>query len=262
MTSYTAGFQQIARVVFFTRPSIGTEGWRMARSLTGAMITELKAEHVRPIVLVEIEFASGWVRIWSGLGDLSWNGKTWNGIGDLGGIGSITESRSPKAQGLGLTLSGIPQSMVNIVLSETRQGKPGIVWLGFLDDAGQVIADPKQAFDGRVDFTALEEGRDSVTARVQLENYFVDANRTRDFTYTPNIQKERFPGDRGFDGVAAIQGKVIRWGFGESIPTGPGPAWIPVPGEPGTSYLVGQGVPFGDPYSGEEFDEEEFLRRN
>ena len=45
----------------------------MSRTLSTAMQAVATAELVRPIYLVDLEFASGSIYLWSGLGDLSFN---------------------------------------------------------------------------------------------------------------------------------------------------------------------------------------------
>ena len=45
----------------------------MSRDLTVAFATALADQSLRPVIFFEGEFATGWVRIWSGLGEVSWN---------------------------------------------------------------------------------------------------------------------------------------------------------------------------------------------
>ena len=59
----------------------------MNRNATAAFVAALSDQDLRPVIFFEGEFASGWVRLWSGLGDVSWNGRTWSGAGSLLGIG-------------------------------------------------------------------------------------------------------------------------------------------------------------------------------
>ena len=63
----------------------------MSRDLTAAFASALADQSLRPVIFFEGQFASGWVRIWSGLGEVSWNGETWAGAGSLLGLGSLDE---------------------------------------------------------------------------------------------------------------------------------------------------------------------------
>jgi len=45
-----------------------------------------------PVVLVELDFASGPFRAWTGLGPLDWTGMSFEGVGSLGAVGEIEGS--------------------------------------------------------------------------------------------------------------------------------------------------------------------------
>jgi hypothetical protein len=45
----------------------------MNRNATAAFVAALSDQDLRPVIFFEGEFASGWVRLWSGLGDVSGN---------------------------------------------------------------------------------------------------------------------------------------------------------------------------------------------
>ena len=61
----------------------------MSRDLTTAVANALADQSLRPVIFFEGQFATGWVRIWSGLGEVSWNGESWAGAGSLLGLGAI-----------------------------------------------------------------------------------------------------------------------------------------------------------------------------
>jgi hypothetical protein len=45
----------------------------------------------------------------------------------------------------------------------------------------------------------------------------IDLNRAREWRYTHESQQQISPGDRGFEYVAGLQEREIRWGLGQSI---------------------------------------------
>ncbi len=59
----------------------------MVRSLTSQMQTVSEAEVVNLFYLIDFEFDSGTVRLWTGLGDLVWNSETYTGAGNILSIG-------------------------------------------------------------------------------------------------------------------------------------------------------------------------------
>jgi len=79
----------------------------MSRDITTAFATALADQSLRPVIFFEGQFATGWVRIWSGLGEISWNGQAWAGAGSLLGLGSLDETGEVVAGGTAVSLSGV-----------------------------------------------------------------------------------------------------------------------------------------------------------
>lgn len=184
----------------------------MSRGLTAGMLSELNEPTVRPFLLVELEFTSGLVNIWSGIGDLLWDSKTWQGVATLGTISPIEDTTDVRSTGLTFSLSGIPSAMISLALGELQRGKSGKVWLGFMDDAGAVISDPYLAFAGRIDTGAIVEDGATSTISIQAENRLVDLQRPRERRYTHEDQQSEYPDDLGFEYIAGLQDKQIKWG--------------------------------------------------
>lgn len=184
----------------------------MSRVLTTAFSNALSDPLVRPVLLFEGEFASGTVRLWTGFGDLSWDGKTWNGGGALLGVSPMEEVSGVVAAGATVSLSGIPLDLIQIVIEEARQGLPGRAWLGLLNDAGQVIADPAQLFVGRLDVPGIDADGATAIISVSYENRLIDMDRPRQFRYTDQSQRALFPNDAGFNFVTSLQEAEIVWG--------------------------------------------------
>jgi hypothetical protein len=79
----------------------------MVRSLTSQMQTVSEAEVVNLFYLIDFEFDSGTVRLWTGLGDLVWNSETYTGAGNILSIGDLRESSEVEATGAQFVLSGV-----------------------------------------------------------------------------------------------------------------------------------------------------------
>jgi hypothetical protein len=184
----------------------------MARDLSAEVAAGLEAGEIYPVLFFEGEFASGWVRIWTGRGDIAWNGQTWKGVGSLLGLGAIEETQQVVAGGTTVSLSGVPLEMISLAIDEARQGKPGRVWLGLLTEAREIIADPVQAFTGRLDVPEIADTGDSCTVIISYENRLIDLGVARNWRYTHESQQVLAPGDRGFEFVTTIQDKEITWG--------------------------------------------------
>lgn len=191
----------------------------MSRNLTAAQITEITAQNMRPILLCQLLFTSGWLYLWSGIGPLSWNGQTWTGVGSLGQVSAVPETSDVAAAGIQFSLSGIPSGVLASALSEVRQGFPVILWQGFLTAAGGVVASPNQAWNGRMDSCMVNESGETATITLTAESRMMDLNRSRERRYEKQDQTIDFAGDLGFDYVPSLQELSIVWGrAGNKIP--------------------------------------------
>jgi hypothetical protein len=186
----------------------------MSRDITPGFAIALANQDLRPLLFFEGQFASGWVRLWSGLGEISWNGQIWSGAGTLLGLGSIEETGEVVAGGTAISLSGVPLDLVQMAIAEAQQGLPGRVWLGLRAEDGSIIADPVQAFSGRLDVPEIKDDADSCTITISYESRLIDLTVPRTWRYTHESQQVLYPGDLGFEYVTAIQDREITWGRG------------------------------------------------
>ena len=184
----------------------------MTRTLHADTTAELATEDLRDALLIDLAFADGTVRFWSGIGDLVWSGDTFTGTGSLGEVSKIEETADLRAVGVQLKLSGIPASLLAIALGEHYQGRLGNKWLALFDANWAIIDDPILMFTGKMDVMVIEVGQETGTIQVNLEHRLIDLNRARERRYTPEDQNVLYPNDRGLDNVASLQDKDIVWG--------------------------------------------------
>lgn len=187
------------------------------RDITSAVDTELGQAQTAPRFLVKIEFDSGDLRLWTGLGDLTFNAEVYTGAGRLGQIQPIHETQEAVASGLEMSLLIVPTSdtpdavdaVLNIALAEEYQGRPVTIWQANMDASGNLIGDPFIRFKGKLDVMEDSELPGAAIIKVLAENRLIDLERPRRRTYTPEDQKASHPGDTFFDEVAAIQNREI-----------------------------------------------------
>jgi hypothetical protein len=184
----------------------------MSRDIHAATAAAMQAQDVRLAVFFEGQFASGFLRLWTGIGDISWNGHTWTGAGSLIGMSEISETEDVVASGVAVSLSGVPSDLVQIAIDEARQGMPGRVWLALFDANIDFIGEPVPAFAGRLDVPEITDDAETCTISISYESRLVDLNASREWRYTHESQQVLFPGDRGFDYVTKIQDKEVVWG--------------------------------------------------
>lgn len=209
----------------------------MSRNLTAEMQDIVQDKVIFPIIFVEADFDSGAVRLWSGVGDLVWNGYTWTGGGSLLRVDAVEESNEIKAVGTTVALSGIPSDLLSLALQEDYQGRDLKIYLGAFsvdtqyltqengdyvlkEDGGKlylltetdIISDPVVLFSGRMDTMTIQESGDTSTIQVTVENRLIDFERSKERRYTSEDQKIDYPTDKGLEFVTSIQDKEIVWG--------------------------------------------------
>lgn len=183
----------------------------MTRALTGGMLTAVQQRTVRPVFLFQGQFASGDLRLWTGYGDLVWDGNTYTGGGDMLSVSPIEESTDLTAKGFSVTITGIKIANLSAIYGQARHNLVGNLWLGLLDESLGLIADPFLLYSGRTDQPDVMDNAETVTITLRYEDELVDLLRPRVRRYTDTDQQNEYPGDRGMEYVTAIQDAEIVW---------------------------------------------------
>lgn len=184
----------------------------MTRDLTAGMQAEVVKAALTPILLFEGLFDSGALRFWTGLGVLNWGGYEWTGSGNLVQISDLAESQELKAVGATVTLSGIPSELISVALAEDYQGRQCNCYIGALDDAGRIIADPYLLFGGIADVMEISDSGETASIAVNIESRLIDLERAREHRYEHEDQQTIYDGDLGLEYVSSIQDVPIVWG--------------------------------------------------
>ena len=188
----------------------------MARSITTAFNNAITSQVVRPLLAVELEFSTGTLRFWNGYGDLTMtaggSSNTFTGLGDLMGVSAVSESDQVEAIGASLSLTGIKSSLISSALSANYTNRNASIFLGVFDTSKSVIADVYTLFKGKMDIMKIDEGSESATITLNLENRLIALDRPLNRRFTHEDQQERFSGDLGLEFVPDLQDKEIIWG--------------------------------------------------
>lgn len=187
--------------------------------MSSPMLAALTASALRPAIFVEATFATETLRMWSGVGSVSWNGHTWTGVGSFGGISIIEEGATVEARGITLTLSGIDSEVLADALQEIRIGLPVTVYLALYDASFVLIADPLTSWSGRIDQPTIDVSGLAASISINCESKLLDLNVPSDRRYTLEDSQIDAPGDLGFQFVQSIQECTIFWGNSPSATT-------------------------------------------
>jgi len=184
----------------------------MSRDLTAQFISFLEANIKTVAMFYEGQFTSGPLRLWTGVGDITWNSETWTGAGGLATVSQVKETTEVMAEGITCTLNAIPVDYLSLVLQEVQQGAAGKIWIGFIDDDGSVVADPALSFSGRLDVPTISDDAKTLQISLTYESKLRDLERPREYRYTSGSQDLLFEGDKFFDYVPSLQEWNGVWG--------------------------------------------------
>jgi hypothetical protein len=185
----------------------------MSRSgLTSTNRTASIAAVVYPRFFAEFDFSGGFVRVWSGIGNITTLSKTFAGIGTLGGFDSVTEADDVSARGLTFSLSGVPSSLVASALGENYRGRACAMWVGFCDAAGALVDTPLEVYSGFMERIVIEDSGETSVLAIETENHLSELRRPRISRFSNEEQQRLFPGDVGLEFVAKLWERPIIWG--------------------------------------------------
>jgi len=185
----------------------------MARDITSGMTTQVTADTLEPIFLMDFDFATGPLSFWTGSGDLVWNSTTYTGSGDVLQFGAVEENAGLKATGVAFTLTGVNAALVSIAQNDDFQGRDCSLRIAVLS-GGSIVADPYLLFTGYMDTMAIDDSGETASFQLSVENRLVALERANKHLYTPERQKLDYPDDLGFDQVTELQDKSLKWGTG------------------------------------------------
>jgi len=189
----------------------------MGRNLTPAVITALGESLVRPAYLFQGNFDAVDLFLWSGVGELLWDGKRFVGNGWLRGFPTIQESEAIVANGFAVELSGLPLSLISNILSNQTRNLPGYFWLALLDSSLQLIADPIQLLAGEMSTADIKETDQSSTISIKYESKLNKLKNAPQHRYTHEGQRAFYPDDRGFEYVSYLQEWRGYWGINSGV---------------------------------------------
>jgi len=206
----------------------------MSRDLSTAISSSLEDGVVYPFFAVELEFDSpNTLRLWTGYGTLVYEGVSYYGTGELLNISTVEETMEIAAKGATLTLSAVPAEVISLALQEPYQGRVCKIFFGMfstdtllqedsvsyilMQDGAKIGLEAQETgltevFTGYMNQMSIEEGPESSSIQLSVENKLVDLERPRVARYTSAYQKDKFAGDLGLDFVESLQDQKLVWG--------------------------------------------------
>ncbi len=204
----------------------------MTRSSTTAFNNAIAADNVDPFFAVKLDFESGTTRLWTGVGDISFEAgsgsETFTGAGDLATVSAIEETNDIESSNASFSLSGINSSLISLALSENYQSRDATLYLGLLS-SGAVVADPYILFRGKMDTMDIVDSGETASIQVKAQNRLVALQKAKPRRFTQEDQKLVDSTDIGLAFVNDLQDKTITWGTGKEDQGLPPPTYNGVP---------------------------------
>lgn len=179
------------------------------RILTPTASTALAQPVVALAQLVRMDLAGGTLYLNTSGWNLVWDGHTWAGVAGVGRIQPV-EDQAAELKGLSFELSGVPSSMVSLVLSEPVQGRPVDIWTAIFD-SNTTIVDAQLEWSGRLDTLAIAETNGSAVVTVSAEHLGIDLLRPCNARFADQDQQRAHPGDTFFEYLIDQADQTLVW---------------------------------------------------
>jgi hypothetical protein len=175
------------------------------------MLTALSTPVIIPAIFLSITFTTETAYIWSGLGNISWNGQTWIGLGSLLGVSVLEDGSSVEAKGISIKLSGLDSTLIGPALADYAVNLPVNLYMGIFS-SGVLIPDPLVSWSGLTDIPTLDISGSTATLEIAAESRLLQLNTPCDRRYTLEDSQIDTPGELAFSFVSQIQQLTINWG--------------------------------------------------
>jgi hypothetical protein len=181
------------------------------RDISSPMLASLTSNAIIPGFLVDVAFRSAPEYVWTGVGNIVYNGNTYRGVGSFGKLGGITESSSVTADGTTISLSGIDPALLAECLTDIQLGAPVTIYFALFDGSLNILGTPYPLFVGVVDQPVIQPGLDELTISLKLENKLANLQRANMRRYTAADQNLYYPGDTAFNWVELLNDQALKW---------------------------------------------------
>ena len=179
--------------------------------IPAAVASRLANDNQKIAYGVSLEFDSGTLNLWSGIGDfVGSDSLTYTGAGELLNIQNVEEDNELSSTNMTISISGLSENIVTYATTEDYQNRPITIKMFFFhpdtdDEIGSVIL-----FKGRMDTLTVNDG-DTFSVIVTAENKLIDLTRPKNLFYTAETQNFLHSGDKGLEFVAKIREQTVNW---------------------------------------------------
>jgi hypothetical protein len=190
-----------------------------SRDLNSDISNRLSNDNQNIAYAVDLDFDSGELNLWTGVGDFTSGSKTYTGAGELLTISNIEETNELASTNLTISISGLNSDIVSYATTEDYQNRPITLKMFFFHAGTTEEINSMILFKGRMDTLTVNDG-DAFTVVISAENKLIDLTRPKNLYYTPETQEFLHSGDKGLEFVPKIQEQRLNWGGTNSAGSG------------------------------------------
>lgn len=178
-------------------------------------------DHVPYVLLAELNFASGFIRLASSDRPYTHAGNVYQPFGQLASIGPVKENGELVPESLEFTLPGVDPALMTTTLTENYVGRSVTLWVAFLDDNLQLITTPQVLWEGLMDQMNIQREKETATIELICESRLIRWNRPSGWLYTHEHQRLIDSTDDFLNYVALMVNRLLKWGGTKVFSGGP-----------------------------------------
>jgi len=182
----------------------------LSRVINSAVIAELAKDSFNMAHLVSIDFSTP-VYLTENSTDLVYAGNTYTSSSALKGISNITETSEVQVGSVGITLSGVNQEFIAILLNQNYIDREVKIFMVVLNAANGIIGDPVLIYDGRVQSFTINDSETGSQILLTASSHWADFEKKSGRRTNTNSQALFFNQDKGFEFSPNTQ-KSLKWG--------------------------------------------------
>lgn len=187
------------------------------RDLHVDMAAEVIKPQIRPVWIVRLDIASDPVYVWTGraqlsptgTGDAALDGYTFEGLANVGEISAVKEEASG-SDTVTLRMPGVnlDEDMLDQIINTPRQwqGRRCWIWLGMVNEALGIVANPTRVKSGLMDQMKLDDDGSNATVTVSIESHQAFISRISRTRYSR--QRDVDPEDASQDYIHDLANKT------------------------------------------------------
>jgi hypothetical protein len=181
--------------------------------LTTAQQTALEGATARGVYFVELRFKSGTSRVCTANQVITWGGYDWSGLAALGEIGAVQESDSLDAKPLDFSLNAAKLEWLAMAVGsvEEYRGRDVLMYFCPMDDQFRLVGTPQRCWAGTMQTVTSNVDGEKGRIVLRCEGSAYGLKRRAPMRMNAAQQKQRYPGDTGFDYVEDLIANPQSW---------------------------------------------------